>query len=362
MGFDTNDPLSTAVRELQQVFPDRSLEIDRVDVDASGYLQLTARTSLGERWFTHDDRGLIEHLPLTDTEIPLARKLADGQASPWRTISYRPGRRIVIETDLDGVRSILKGYKQRRSSKAALNHRIAEEAMEQKSFRVPRLVRHDTENETLVFERLEGEPFHVDEASVETCFRIGARLAAFQQHPRAVELKTFGPREELGVLDAWRRKAFAGAGGLPDEWSETRTRVEAAVERLPSAEWGLCHRDLHDGQVLLVDGQPALLDFDLLCRGDVALDPANLLAHFSLRSLQRFRGADEGTVRACGEALIDGLDRQQDDAFWSRLRFYQATSFLRLALVYRLRPKWSKLSGSLVELGKRCLEDQLRIG
>jgi len=362
LGFDSNDPLSTAVRELQQVFPDRSLEIERVDVDASGYLQLTATSSAGERWFTHDDRGLIEQKPLTDSELPLSGKLSNGHLGMWRTLSYRPGRRIVIEASHQGHITVLKGYRRKKSTRATMNHRIAEEAMERGAFQVPRLVRHEHELETIVFDRIEGEPFHLDESAVESCFRIGAKLAVFQQHPRAVELRTFSPRDEIGVIDAWRRKVLAGAGGLPRGWREVRDELDAALDRLLEPELGLCHRDLHDGQFLLVDGRPALLDFDLLCQADVALDPGNLLAHFSLRTLQGFRGADEHSMRACGEALIDGLDRQQDDAFWSRLRFYQASSFLRLALVYRLRPKWSKLSESLVELGKRCLEDQVRIG
>lgn len=357
-----NNPLTTAVSELKQVFPSAELEIERVDVDASGFLQLTAATPQGERWFTHDDRGLIERKPLSDTRIPLSEKLSSTSAKDLRTVSYRPGRRMVIEEKHNGAITVLKGYRRRKSTQATLNHRVAEEAMESGSFRVPRLIRHEPELETLVFEYLEGDPLLVGKPAVEMCFKIGTLLTHFQGFARSAELRKFQAEDEFAVLDTWRSKAFAGTGSLPKGWAEARRSLDEAHACLSETQWGLCHRDLHDGQFLLVDGKPALIDFDLLCQADTALDPGNLLAHFSLRSLQGFHGADNRTVRACGEALIDGLDRQKDDAFWNRLRFYQGTAFLRLALVYLLRPKWSKLSEPLVELGKRCLEEQIRNG
>ena len=73
-----NDPLSIAVRELQLVFPDRDLEVERVDVDGSGFLQLTASNGQGTRWFTHDDRGLIERRPDGDPQLALSRHLASS--------------------------------------------------------------------------------------------------------------------------------------------------------------------------------------------------------------------------------------------------------------------------------------------
>ena len=119
----------------------------------------------------------------------------------------------------------------------------------------------------------------------------------------------------------------------------------------------LTHRDLHDRQLLVTGRGLALLDFDLLCRADATLDAANLLTHLSLRALQGVRGADETSVHACGRALLDGLDRSEEPGFWEKLRFYQATTYLRLALVYRLRPRWRRLCGDLVALGRQCVDE-----
>ena len=60
---------------------------------------------------------------------------------------------------------------------------------------------------------------------------------------------------------------------------------------------------------------------------------------------------------ACGEAFMEGLGWENDAAFWARLRFYEATSFLRLALIYSLRPRWKHLHGQLTEMGSLCLEE-----
>jgi len=356
----SDGPLSAAIRELEQIRVGDELEIERVDVDKAGGLQFTAATGRGMRWFSHDDRGLVEQTPGRDADIPLASALAQADTERMRVVSYRPGRRMVIEESLDGGRQVLKGYRRKKSTTAMFNHRVAEEVAEGGSFRVPRLLRQEAELDTLVFEHVQGKPLILGESASEDCFRIGSLLKRFQLFDRASELKTFGPDEELGVLEMWRKKALIGNGRLPGGWEAARELLQDSREKLADPQWGLCHRDLHDGQLLMVAGAPVLMDFDLLCRGDVALDPANLLAHFSLRNLQGFEGVDERAARLCGDALLDGLDRG-GDAFWNRLRFYQGTAFLRLALVYLLRPRWADAAPSLTELGRKCLEEQIRI-
>ena len=77
--------------------------------------------------------------------------------------------------------------------------------------------------------------------------------------------------------------------------------------------------------------------------------------------MQGFEGVDDRVAEACGAAFLDGLDRS-GDPFWGRLRFYQCTAYLRLALVYLLRPRWVEITPMLVTLAKKCLEEQTRIG
>ena len=349
-------PLRLALDELALLFHGDDPEIERVDVDRRGALQLSTRVGANDRWFTFDDRGLIERRPEDDGALPLVRELAEapGAARPWRTLAYRPGRRIVVVRAAPR-RRVVKGYRRGRALRAERVYRIAESAAAWSGLRVPRLQAVHVTLDALEFEHVEGRPFVIDEhGGADACFRLGAALAALRTLDHGGELRPFRPEDELQVLETWERKARVATGDVPAGWSATRDTVREAVAALPPPELGLCHRDLHDGQLLETRGGLALLDFDLFCAGDAALDPANLLAHFSLRALQGMRGTTDAGAVACGEALLDGIGREDDPEFWARLRFYQATAFLRLALVYTLRPRWAPLASDLVALGAKC--------
>ena len=117
----------------------------------------------------------------------------------------------------------------------------------------------------------------------------------------------------------------------------------------------MAHRDLHDGQWLMSGDRPCLLDFDLLCRAEPELDPANFLAHLELRRMQHPTVISERDVAACGEAFLDGFGCGYASDRRARLAFYQAATFARLALVYQLRPRWSKLVDDLIARGRARL-------
>ncbi len=347
--------LDVALEALQPLLNthDASAAVDRVDIGAGGDLRLSIMESGRPRWFGHDDRGLVEQLPQHDTGIPLASRLKATD----RLLAYRPGRRIVIARESRGERTIVKGYRRRRSEKAARLHRIAASTVASHELRIPQLYFHGAQLDALVFENLVGRPLRPVEASVDAFFAVGSSLRGFQAAASAAPLNDFSVEDELAVLRRWSERAELVLGDLPNDWIATCFRVRDLGQRLPEPRIGLCHRDLHDGQFLEMEHGIALLDFDLLCRADTALDPANLLAHFTLRALQRADGATDSSAHQAGEALLDGLCETDDASFGARLRFYQATSFLRLALVYAVRPRWRHLSDTLTRIGSRCLDE-----
>jgi len=360
--------MDNALAELRDACPDLN-EIVRVDVDDSGTLTLTARGAAVTRWFTHDERGLIEHTPGTDKKLALAEHLrgADG----WEVLSYRPRRRmVVLERRGDDVR-VLKGYKRGRSARAALHQDRAQAAMRRGAFRVPRLLAHEERHEALVFEFLEAPEIGLERSQAPRFRRLGELLAAFQDEPhdelhddlrsdaRAPELAAFGVREELEVLDRWSEKVRL-VSTLPEGWSEARERLGRRAAELPAPRLGLCHRDLHDRQLHVGPEGLALLDFDLLCRADVALDPANLVAHLRWRARQGLFGAEEAGVEELRAGFLEGLGRSAEPGFAARLAFYTAGTWLRLALVYRLRPRWSPDVSCLVSWADAVLDDSAR--
>jgi len=351
--------LDTAVRELRDVWREHE-EIVRVDVDEAGGLVLTATGPVGTRWFTHDDRGLIERHPERDAALPLSSRLRE--ANDWRVLSYRPGRRAVVLMSRAGSQTVVKGHRSARSARAAVSQGVAESALRRSGLRVPRLLSHDGGLEALVFEYLPARELELDAGAAGHLGRLGERLAYFQRDAGAQDLRVFGARQELDVLALWEGKVQHALGALPDGWSATRARLARRAEELPAPVLGLAHRDLHDRQLFLVDGQLTLLDFDLLCTADVALDAGNLVAHLRWRALQGLHGADEAGVRACEHAFLAGLGRDREPGFTTRLSFFVASACLRLALVYGLRPRWSALTPRLVELAAAELESLAHTG
>lgn len=356
--------LESAVAALVQHLGDVRAEndVERVEVDPAGIVHLTlpaANPAATARWFRYDARGLAELAPEDDPRVPGARALVSREGAS--VLSWRPARRLVVLSGSPGTGEIVaKAYRAGRAHAAARRHRIAEHASTRDGFRVARLLTCELERETLVVERLQGEAPRIGKDRAESFFRIGIALRLFQDAPLAEELALFGPAEDLAVLDRWEERARAAVLSTPSNWDAERARLSRAALELPALEARLVHRDLHDGQLLETESGPALLDFDLLARGDTALDAANLLAHISLRALTKERGADEAGAAAAGDALLDGIARS-DEAFWIKLRFYQASTFLRLALVYLLRPRFAPIAPALVELGGRCLADLARI-
>ncbi|MDP6369933.1 MAG: phosphotransferase [Planctomycetota bacterium] len=166
--------------------------------------------------------------------------------------------------------------------------------------------------------------------------------------------------DELRILDDLAQRVERVIGVLPDGWAEQRAAIERYRDSKRAFLPVLAHRDLHDGQFITTEQDIALLDFDCLCLGEKALDVANLIAHLSLRYLQGLSGATPESAEAAGEALLEGLDRSQERGFIKALRFYQATTFLRLALVYELRPRWWHIVPDLVTLSQRCSRDLCR--
>ena len=354
-----SDRLEVAAREVTAVVPG-PCEIVRVDVDETGGLVLTARATAGTRWFTHDDRGLIERFPERDPKLPLGAH--QRETTGWEVLSYRPARRLVASVRRTERVNVMKGHKRGRSARAAVHQSVAETAMRAGAFRVPRLLAHDGRHEALVFEFLPAREVELGRASADAYGELGRRLRVFQEHAAARDLAVFAVRDELGVLQRWEQKVLQATGGLPEGWSAGRARLAQQAEGLEAPRLGLCHRDLHDRQVHADAQGLALLDFDLLCCADVALDAGNLLAHLAWRAVQGLHGADASSVRALERSFLDGLGRQGEAGFATRLAFYRASACLRLALVYRLRPTWAPLVHELVARAEAALDDLAPIG
>ena len=323
--------------------------IDRADVSKKGELHLELSLDGERRWYRFSDGCLTRILPADERRLPaLAARpeLLEGA----RVLAWRPGRRMVLARD----GRVVKLWRRGRSGRAVAAHEAGSRGTA--GFRTARLLEHDAELELAAFEYLEGRaPALVDDTDV--WFRIGASLAELQRAPTD-GLGAHGAADELAVVDRLRERCNGALGRVPEGWRALRATLDERAAELPTVELRPCHRDLHDGQLRVRRGSaPALLDLDGLCLADPSLDLANLLAHLPLRALQRGTEVRPEAYEQAAQALVDGYEPGQDEEFRTRLRFHQASSFLRLALVYALRPRWTRVVAPLVTLASRCLEE-----
>jgi len=333
-------------------------QIRRVAVEKGGEIYFEVHQAGQQRFFVYEASDLHELRLEDDSKVPMVSKLQNKQfASEHRIISYRPGRRIVLGPADSYPGNILKGYKKHRSAKAAENHAVAALACETGGFDVPELFEFETGKDCLVMALRPGQPPQVSLDAIAVWMTIGSHLRRFQQSQAAEGLTEFNYQDEFAVLDERARRFLLCMPALPDQWQEGRDRLGEMAAELPTASKGLVHRDLHDGQFIISNGTISLLDFDLICRADVALDAGNMLAHIELRSLQKNQEIPVAAASGCSQAFLRGLGRQNEPGFEQRLHFYMATTFYRLALLYALRPRWSHLTNSLIHEGKRCTDE-----
>ena len=306
------------------------------------------------------------HLTLADERrLPLlaGAGAADLPAVDPTPLAWYPGRRVVLAASDPEHPAVVKGYREGRSADAHARHALAIRACAGGPLLVPSVVRHVEHAAALVTERVDGRPLGGAELEAGNLFRIGVGLRWFQRDlaPPLAGLDLLPHHDagaELGTLDTLAGRVARTTERLPEGWERVRAELGRWAVELPAVAPVLAHRDLHDRQVLVVGSHLWWIDFDLLSLADPLLDAANLSAHLLLRGLQRHGGLDESTAEPLGVALLDGLDRYDEPGFWQRLRFYQATTLLRLAAVYAMRPPWLHRTPDLLHYAERCLRER----
>jgi len=359
---DQENTLATALLELQALNLSAE-QVRRVAVASQGTLHFEVHQGKEQRFFVFEKNKLSELLVEDETNIPLVSQICkSGSITNDTIISYRPGRRLVLRQVSDKHGSILKAYKKHKSLQAAKNYAIAQSACEQGGFDIPELLQYETKSDYLVMAKRVGKAPIIASDAVAIWAGIGSCLQRFQLSPGPNDLEEFSCHDELQVLDERAKRFLLCMPELPEGWQLGRDRLERTLTNLPPAMLGLAHRDLHDGQIIVAGNTISLLDFDLICHADMALDAGNLLAHMKLRTLQRRQSGGSSAFTDCSKAFLFSLGRQDETGFESRLQFYQATTFFRLALLYALRPRWSHLTKSLITEGNRCIDvfDQSR--
>ena len=345
--------------------------IQRVDISRSGDVTVLAAVGGQQQWMWIDpvlatdsvqpdtQESLRELNVSDDRKIPLARQLAAMDSGPGLTVlSYLPGRRLVMLDSRGSEAVVLKGYRKGKGSGSAERYELAARATVPGRFFAPTPIRINELHDYMTLPLVDGRPFQVSDERMDDFEELGRGISALQAIDcSGANIDRFDRADELEVIDERARRMGLVGCATPDSWKQLRHRLSEVSLELQDSAFVPAHRDLHDGQLLQSVNGIALLDFDLLCVAEPELDAANFLAHLALRRLQMPHRISDACVQACGKKFLDGLSAYQREGFWERLRFYQATTFCRLQLVYSMRPKWNGIVDSLGRLGHRCLDD-----
>lgn len=151
------------------------------------------------------------------------------------------------------------------------------------------------------------------------------------------------------LLDRTARARPALAAGI----GQVLEDVEHLAQRIdPSPECGI-HRDFYPDQLLIEGERSHLLDFDLYCEGEPALDAGNFLAHLTEQAL-RFHGCPNALAEleeAFRARFLAGSTAVRADT----LAAFEAISLARHIHISTLFPERAATTEPLIELSRERL-------
>jgi len=144
------------------------------------------------------------------------------------------------------------------------------------------------------------------------------------------------------------------------QWTDRLLRILVACDRLGrrmSSEVACgIHRDFYSDHVLIDDsGRLWLLDFDLYCQGDPALDMGNFIGHLTEQSLRT--QSNPAAMKVQERALEDRFVEIHGESIRWRVRAYAILSLTRHIYISRLFPDREIYTGKLIELCEEQLTE-----
>ncbi len=154
--------------------------------------------------------------------------------------------------------------------------------------------------------------------------------------------------DELQIL----RECLRRVAQEHPHWERRIERLLAACVRLGAAARAPVprgiHRDFYPDQILVDGGRLYIIDFDLYCEGDPALDIGNFLGHiveYSLRTL-----GDPGALGDLERALEDHFVELSGESMRGPVRVYATLTLVRHVYLSTVFPERRSVTPSLLEL------------
>jgi Phosphotransferase enzyme family len=280
-----------------------------------------------------------------------------------RVTRYKPGRRCVIEYDVEvdrpgTPRSVLTLIGKMRARRSGNEGFRLQEAFWNSGFgadspdgiSVPEPVGVISALQMWFQRKVPGttaEALLAGPGGVDLARRVAE--AAHKIHSTGVPTeKAHTIADELGILD----RCLAEVGGLRTDWAG---RVQVLMRRYREFAGNIVlpppcgvHRDFYSAQVIVDGSRLWIIDFDLYCLGDAGVDPGNFIGHiteYALRSLGRADALTE-VERALEDRFCDLAGEQHRQA----VRAYTELTLGRHIFLSSKHPDRSHITESLLEL------------
>jgi hypothetical protein len=164
--------------------------------------------------------------------------------------------------------------------------------------------------------------------------------------------------DELRILE----DRLGQTARIRSEWVRRLERLLEACHRLaarlPEPAWCGIHRDFYPAHVLVDDTRLWLVDFDLYCLGDPALDAGNFLGHLIELSLRHF--GDPQALAEREQALEERFVELAGSSVRPAVRAYTTLTLVRHIYLSTQFPERMAFAEPLLELCEQRLGKYLR--
>lgn len=269
-------------------------------------------------------------------------------------VLHRPERRAVVRLERQGTVTFAKVVRPNRIHELA-SIMLAVHALAAGHFRVPPITDLDVKHGILYLAKLPGHSLNdllAGATATQAAAVAGVALRQLHKLPVPSQAQPHTATAEMTVIEKWLERLRWLAPTLATPILALQPQVCAALVAADSPPV-LLHRDYYEKQIFIgEDGNPGLLDFDLLASGEAALDVANALVHFELRASQGI--CTMAAAQRAQAAFLEGY--QPTPIVQQRIQAYADATRLRLACVYACRPYGLiQVQALLAAIGRRVL-------
>src|SRR5262245_3379479 len=282
-------------------------------------------------------RALNQHTAGKEFKRRLPKLSADGKLrlKDIRLVRHKPGRRCVVEYDVEVHRpgrpkefvTLLGKTRARRSGNEAFRLQKAfwDAGFHSESadgISVPEPIGVISAFQMWFQRKVQGctaDQLLATEAGPQVARRIVHAICKLHRSGVPTE-KIHAVQDELRTL----RECLLQVGVLLPKWDSRLSALMTDCERIaaeirPACSCGI-HRDFYASQVIVDKDRLWLLDFDLYCQGDPALDMGNFIGHVIEQSLREF--GSTRALRAIQSALEEEFVAYHGEFARSALRLY----------------------------------------